>query len=304
MLLFGAILIGYWLVSIPVAAQQGCCSHHDGISYCGSSGYYICVDGTRSPSCTCGYSTPVQIPNIAPSYSSSSSAPAVIYSSTSSAYSWSPPAYKIQIVPASEASKESTQDNGLINFLAIAGLTVFAGLAYLFRKPSESSKHVDQSHISPLREMDLNRIKDDFEKRRSKEEQIKSSSILLVEDEASARILVTQVLENAGYKVETAVDGFDALLQMFNSVYALVMLDIVMPKLDGIETLRFVKENPELMGAQRIVMWSNIGGQAAVNMTRELGALDYWLPTETRPEELPRMVRRYFMPQRNSKSSL
>lgn len=41
-----------------INAAQGCCSYHGGISYCGSSGYYICNDGTRSPSCTCssGYS--------------------------------------------------------------------------------------------------------------------------------------------------------------------------------------------------------------------------------------------------------
>ena len=32
---------------------RGCCSYHGGISYCGNNGYYICEDGTRSPTCTC-----------------------------------------------------------------------------------------------------------------------------------------------------------------------------------------------------------------------------------------------------------
>jgi hypothetical protein len=42
-------------LSLPLSsiAQQGCCSSHGGISYCGDSGYYICRDGTRSPSCQC-----------------------------------------------------------------------------------------------------------------------------------------------------------------------------------------------------------------------------------------------------------
>ena len=33
--------------------RSGCCSHHGGVAYCGKSGYYICNDGTQSPSCTC-----------------------------------------------------------------------------------------------------------------------------------------------------------------------------------------------------------------------------------------------------------
>ncbi len=34
-------------------ASRGCCSWHGGVSYCGSNGYYICNDGTQSPSCRC-----------------------------------------------------------------------------------------------------------------------------------------------------------------------------------------------------------------------------------------------------------
>ncbi len=38
--------------------KSGCCSHHGGVSFCGGSGYYICKDGTRSPTCTCSYVPP------------------------------------------------------------------------------------------------------------------------------------------------------------------------------------------------------------------------------------------------------
>ena len=34
-------------------AQRGCCSWHGGVSHCGPNGYYICNDGTQSPSCRC-----------------------------------------------------------------------------------------------------------------------------------------------------------------------------------------------------------------------------------------------------------
>ena len=45
------------IIPINVFAQRGCCSWHGGVSHCGSSGYYICKDGTRSPTCTCSGGT-------------------------------------------------------------------------------------------------------------------------------------------------------------------------------------------------------------------------------------------------------
>ncbi len=45
-------------------AARGCCSWHGGQSYCGSSGYWICGDGTESPSCTCNYQPPAETPKI------------------------------------------------------------------------------------------------------------------------------------------------------------------------------------------------------------------------------------------------
>ena len=49
-ILFIAILL---LPSSVSLAKRGCCSYHGGVDYCGSNGYYICNDGTQSPSCTC-----------------------------------------------------------------------------------------------------------------------------------------------------------------------------------------------------------------------------------------------------------
>ena len=49
--------VGYVAVSKNIQPQtverSGYCSHHGGVAYCGKSGYFICNDGTQSPSCTC-----------------------------------------------------------------------------------------------------------------------------------------------------------------------------------------------------------------------------------------------------------
>ncbi len=48
--------VGYVAVSKniqPQTVERSGCSHHGGVAYCGKSGYFICNDGTQSPSCTC-----------------------------------------------------------------------------------------------------------------------------------------------------------------------------------------------------------------------------------------------------------
>lgn len=51
-MLLAVILLSYPML---VHATRGCCSWHGGIDHCSSNGYYICNDGTQSPSCTCYY---------------------------------------------------------------------------------------------------------------------------------------------------------------------------------------------------------------------------------------------------------
>lgn len=54
--IFGFLItFGYYATgqNTQCLAKSGCCSHHKGVSHCGAQGYYICNDGTRSPSCRC-----------------------------------------------------------------------------------------------------------------------------------------------------------------------------------------------------------------------------------------------------------
>lgn len=69
--------------------------------------------------------------------------------------------------------------------------------------------------------------------------------ILAVDDEALIRRLLELNLQRAGYRVTTAVDGEDALRKVQADRPDLVVLDIVMPRMDGFEVLRRLKEDPE-----------------------------------------------------------
>jgi CheY-like chemotaxis protein len=72
-----------------------------------------------------------------------------------------------------------------------------------------------------------------------------SDSILVVEDDESSRQMMTVMLELAGFTVETAHDGGEALHRLLlDPQPRLVMLDIMMPVVDGLTVLRWVKTNP------------------------------------------------------------
>jgi len=71
--------------------------------------------------------------------------------------------------------------------------------------------------------------------------------ILIVDDERAIRNVLKDILGNEGYKVEEATDGEDALKKFSATTYDLVLCDIKMPKLDGIEFLQKATEiNPDV----------------------------------------------------------
>jgi putative two-component system response regulator len=72
-----------------------------------------------------------------------------------------------------------------------------------------------------------------------------ATTILVVDDEQLNRELMTELLEPQGYKIVTAADGQEALKEFACNQPDLVLLDIMMPQLDGVEVCRRLKENPE-----------------------------------------------------------
>lgn len=67
--------------------------------------------------------------------------------------------------------------------------------------------------------------------------------ILVVDDDKNSRLFLTALLEEAGYTITAAIDGEDALEKMDRSHVDLVVLDIMMPKMDGYEFTRVIRES-------------------------------------------------------------
>ena len=98
--------------------------------------------------------------------------------------------------------------------------------------------------------------------------------ILIVEDEFHARTGLTELIASWGYRTECAADGVEALEKIQEWSPAIVVTDLKMPRMDGMELLRRVGEMPERMAVVMLTAQGSI--ESAVNAMR-MGAYDYIL---------------------------
>jgi len=109
--------------------------------------------------------------------------------------------------------------------------------------------------------------------------------ILIIEDEAAIRRVLTKILseESNTYQVEESEDGKEGFEKIKNTDYDLVLCDIKMPKMDGVELLEAVKKiKPEIP----MVMISGHGDMETAIQTMRLGAFDYI----SKPPDLNRLL--------------
>ena len=101
-----------------------------------------------------------------------------------------------------------------------------------------------------------------------------SKTILIVDDEAYIVTSLEYVMQSAGFEVAVAYDGEEALEKVAENVPALVILDLMMPKLDGFEVCQKIRENP-LWKNIRIIILTAKGRDTERKKGMSLGADDY-----------------------------
>jgi CheY-like chemotaxis protein len=93
----------------------------------------------------------------------------------------------------------------------------------------------------------------------------------VVDDEDSLRTVLSNELINEGYEVRTAPDGDDAIQEMGKASYDLVLLDIKMPRMNGFEVLKHIKEQHE---KTKVVMLTGFADLKNAIESKKLGADD------------------------------
>lgn len=115
--------------------------------------------------------------------------------------------------------------------------------------------------------------------------------ILIIEDEEIILNLLQKKLEKEGYEVYIAKDGKEGISKIKEVVPDLILLDIVMPKMDGFGVMEEKNKDKKLKSIPVIVV-SNSGQPVELDRAKELGAKDWLIKTEFNPQEVIKKVKK------------
>jgi two-component system chemotaxis response regulator CheY len=115
-------------------------------------------------------------------------------------------------------------------------------------------------------------------------------TILIVDDSRSIRQMVSFTLKDAGYNVVEAVDGHDALAKFDELPIHMMITDLHMPKLDGIDLIRMVRANPSYKYIP-IVMLTTESQEEKKQEGKSAGATG-WIVKPFKPEQLVAVLRK------------
>ena len=117
-------------------------------------------------------------------------------------------------------------------------------------------------------------------------------NILLIEDDKYIARAYTDGLTRAGYRIHNAYDGAEALAKLRTTRPDLILLDLIMPVLDGFEVLKKIKADDRLKSIPILVL-SNLGHEKHVKQALDLGANDYLVKSNHSMADIVKKIREY-----------
>ena len=115
-------------------------------------------------------------------------------------------------------------------------------------------------------------------------------TLLLIEDDKFLRELVTKKLVKEGFTVLEAADGETGLAMLRQNMPQLLLLDLLLPGMDGFEVLKEIKSD-KTVSSIPVVVLSNLGQQEDIDMAHNLGAKDFLVKAKFTPAEIVQKVK-------------
>ena len=116
------------------------------------------------------------------------------------------------------------------------------------------------------------------------------AKILIIEDDKFLRELIARKLSDENFEIEQAIDGEEGMKKIKQLKPDLVLLDLILPGIDGFEVLVKMKEEPNLSSIPVIIL-SNLGQREDVERGLKLGAVDYLVKAHFTPNEIIKKVK-------------
>jgi DNA-binding response OmpR family regulator len=115
-------------------------------------------------------------------------------------------------------------------------------------------------------------------------------NILIVEDDKILRELISRKLEKENYRISAAIDGEEGLKKVKEEKPDIVLLDLILPGIDGFEVLERIKQDLEINKIP-VVILSNLGQKEEIEKGLKLGATDYLIKAHFTLSEIVEKIR-------------
>lgn len=116
------------------------------------------------------------------------------------------------------------------------------------------------------------------------------AKILIVEDDPLISRMYEKIFSFENYEVEVASDGQEGLDKVRASKPTIILLDVMMPKMNGLEVLEALKSDPEIKSIP-VVMLTNLAGQSDAETALSKGAVKYIVKSQYDPKQIADMVK-------------
>lgn len=116
------------------------------------------------------------------------------------------------------------------------------------------------------------------------------AKILIIEDDPLMQRMYQKAFSFDGYEVEVAGDGVEGLDKIRTLKPNIILLDVMMPKMNGIDVLKKMKADPDLKKIP-VVMLTNLAGGSDAENALSLGAVKYIIKSEQEPRQVVTMVK-------------
>lgn len=117
-----------------------------------------------------------------------------------------------------------------------------------------------------------------------------ANKILVIEDDKFLRELISQKLEKEGYDISGAMDGEKGIEAAKKDQPDLILLDLILPGIDGFEVLAKIKSEPDISQVPVIIL-SNLGQKDDIEKALKMGAVDYLIKAHFTPAEIIEKIR-------------
>jgi CheY-like chemotaxis protein len=127
------------------------------------------------------------------------------------------------------------------------------------------------------------------------------AKILIVDDDDMIRMMYQKIFVFNNFEAEIAADGEEGLQKALEVKPDLILLDVMMPKMTGLQTLEKLKSNDQTKPIP-VVMLTSLNGQQDAEMALSKGAVKYIVKSEYEPKEVASMVKEVLAGYSNNKN--